>query len=435
MKILMHILSFEWKILWRSQTLKVLLLVILGAGLYGIYFGKFEVEKQQARIAEVQAEQRQRFDSLLVWAQLDTTLEANRAKYARALMPSGSDYRTHSNYTVVNTPSATAGLCLGQRDLYPVYYNLNITDFARKVNTGELANPMKLLTGNFDLSYVIVFLLPLLIISLFYNLYSVEKEGGTLPLLRAQTVSLFTLLLGKSIIRLFLIWGVGAILLLLGFLLQGVPLAATESGFFRWLGILLAYTTLWALVMVGVVALRRSSALSAMLGLGLWLVFPLITPALINLSVSAAQPLPNRAEVIHAVRTQNDKNWEMPKSYVLNQFYAAYPEYAEVDTTEFYPWYYATFTVLDQEAQALKAVIDEQVQECNAQMARWEWLAPAAWVHERLAGLCHTDRQSQMAFLKEAQAYHEKIKDFYFARLYEGASITLEDLRKLERGL
>ena len=206
-----------------------------------------------------------------------------------------------------------AGLCLGQRDLYPVYYGFNVTDLARQVNTGELANPMKLLTGNFDLSYVFVFLFPLLVVALFYDLYAQEKEGGTLSLLKSQSNSMWLIFVGRGLMRLLIVWGLVTVLLFLGFLLQGIPILENGQLFGQWLLLIFGYCLLWVGVMALIVWMRRGSALSAMMGLGVWLIFTLVTPALINLVVLANKPLPNRADLIHAVRKLNDQNWENPK--------------------------------------------------------------------------------------------------------------------------
>ena len=78
MKILLHIIRYEWMNLWRSNTLKVLLVVVFGAGMYGIYFGKFEIQKQELRMQQVQQYERQQFDSLLHWVLLDTALAYNQ---------------------------------------------------------------------------------------------------------------------------------------------------------------------------------------------------------------------------------------------------------------------------------------------------------------------------------------------------------------------
>lgn len=435
MKTLFHILPFEWKSLWRSNLLKVLLIVVLGAGIYGIYIGKFEIDKQERRIAEVQQYERQQFDSLLIWSQLDTTIAENKSKYALAMSPVGVGWTKHFTYYVTNETPALAGLCLGQRDLYPVYYGFNVTDLARQVNTGELANPMKLLTGNFDLSYVIVFLFPLLIVALFYNLYASEKEGGTLSLLQSQPVGLGMILVSKGLLRVLIVLFLATALLLLGFLLQGISLAQNVGLFVEWLTLIYAYCLLWMGLMAAIIWMRRSAALSAMLGLGVWLIFTLITPAMINLVVQSKKPLPNKANVIHTVRALNDQNWESPKSFVLDQFYEQYPEYNDGDTVDFNKWYYASVTLLDKKANALKSSMEEQISERNALLSQWEWLAPAAMVHERLSRMSGTDRQSHLRFVEQVHLYHRDIKNLYYDRIFAGQQFTMADLQKLESGL
>ena len=435
MKNLLHILFFEWKNLWRSNSLKMLLLVFFGAGVYGIYFGKFEVEKQEARIVEVQQYERQQFDSLMTWASLDTSIEANQEKFEKAVSPAGVGWSKHFTYYLANDTPPLAGLCLGQRDLYPVYYGVNVTDLARQVNVGELANPMKLLTGNFDLSYVMVFLLPLLLIAIFYNLYAGEKEGGTLSLLQSQSIHLNFILFSKGFLRFLIVLGGASLLLILGFVLQGVSILENAGLFFQWFFVILAYTLIWALLMTGIVALKRGAALSAILGLGVWLTFTLITPALINLSVTASKPLPNRAEIIHAVRTLNDQVWESPRSFVLDQFHTEFSQFGKKDTTNFDKWYYASFTLLDKEANTLKVQFEKQVKDRNRLLKNWEWLAPAALVHERLAQLSSTNRESHLEFIQSVHAYHKELKDLYYRRIFDEKQFSKQDLQYLEQKL
>ncbi|MEM8965043.1 MAG: DUF3526 domain-containing protein [Bacteroidota bacterium] len=431
MKLFTHILQYEWKSLWRSNILKALLLVVLGAGIYGIYFGKFEIEKQETRMAQVQQYERQQFDSLLYWSTLDTTYEANQEKYQQAVSPTGVGWSKHFTYYLTHDAPPLAGLCLGQRDLFPVYYGFNVTDLARQVNVGELANPMKLLTGNFDLSYVFVFLIPLLIIALFYNIYAREKEGGTLSLLQSQPVSLTTILISKGLLRFLIVLLTVTVLLMLGFLLQGISLAQQFGLFMSWLLIIYGYCLLWTLLMGIVISLKRSAALSAMLGLGVWLIFTLITPALLNMFVSAQAPPPNRAEMIHAVRTLNDQNWEMPKSFVFDRFYQENPDFPAADTADFNQWYYASFMLLDSEANTLKQQFEAQVAQRNQLLKRWEWLAPAAMVHEKLSALSETDRRSHQDFVTEMYVYHEGLKELYYDKIFSSEMFAPSDLETL----
>lgn len=431
----LHIVLYDWKNLWRSHSLKILLAVFLGAGIYGIYFGKFEIDKQQVHIETVEKLERQKFDSLILWVALDTSLEANKFNYEKAVSPTGAGWSMHFQYYFANQASPLAGLCLGQRDLYPVYYGIEMTDLTRQTNIGELANPLKLLTGNFDLSYVIIFLLPLLLMTLFYDLYASEKEGGTLSLLQTQSTSLTFILLSKGILRLMIVWVLSTFLLLLGFVLQAISIVENIALLFQWLLVIYTYSLFWVALMTAIIALKQSSALSAILGLGVWLLFTLILPAFINLLVSAYAPLPNRTEINNVIRTLNDQNWESPKSFVLDKFYADYPEYSQSDTTNFDKWYYATFVILDDGVASLQAEIETQINQRNLLLQQWQYLAPSAWAYEQLSKLSGTNRESHLEFMQQVKANHESLKKIYFKRIFQGEKFTLQDLKELEKKL
>ncbi len=162
-----------------------------------------------------------------------------------------------------------------------------------------------------------------------------------------------------------------------------------------------------------------------------WLVFTLISPALLNLFVQTQEPLPNRTEMIHAVRSLNDKNWESPKTFVLDKFYKAYPAYNDGDTTNFDKWYYASFTVIDDEAAQLNAQFESQVAKRNKLLKQWEWLAPAAMLHERLSQISGTDRASHQAFVKDLQSYHSQLKEMYYTKIFQEETFSTQDLEKI----
>ena len=184
-----------------------------------------------------------------------------------------------------------------------------------------------------------------------------------------------------------------------------------------------------------VIVLRQSAALSAIIGLGIWLMLTLISPALLNLFVLANEPLPNRAEVIHAVRNLNDRHWESPRAMVFDQFYAQNPQYDQGDTTDFNQWYYASFTLLDKEANRLKEQFEVQVARRHQWLKKWEWLAPAAMVHEKLSALSQTDRESHLQFVTQVNAFHKGLKDLYYPRIFANEVFTTADLQKLKERL
>lgn len=436
MSTFIHILTFEWKTLWRSNVLKVLLLILFAAGIYGIYFGKAEVDTQQNRITEVQKYEKKQFEQFVDWAKLDTTNQIHKEKYLKAVTPAGVGFAPrHFTYYVVHELPPLAGLSLGQRDLFPIYYGISPGDLAREVNVTELANPMKLLTGNFDLSYVIVFLLPLFIIALFYNLYAKEKEEGTLSLLQSQPISVAYILFAKGLFRFLLIIALATLLLILAFIIQDISFIEYPSLFGKWLIAIYTYCLGWVLLMGVIIRFKKDSALSGMLGLGVWLILTIVTPALLNLFILEKEPLPNRYSAINDVRNLNDSIWQSEKSFVFDQFYPKYPEYNQGDTTDFYKWYYAGFTIIDDKADAMRSQFEKQIDNRNQLLQKWQWLAPAAIMHEQLSKISGTDRDSHLAFFEDVKEYHQELKDIYYPKIFSSEDFEIEDLKILQTKL
>ena len=187
--------------------------------------------------------------------------------------------------------------------------------------------------------------------------------------------------------------------------------------------------------MIGIVALKKGTSLSAMIGLAVWLTLTLITPAIINLVVSAKAPIPNRSESIHLVRELNDKIWESDKSFVFEQFYKDNPKYDKGDTTDFSKWYFAGFTLLDKKAFDHIEKQNELAQQRNQMLSQWQWMAPAAMVHEKLSGLAETNRESHLAFLKQVNSFHSELKNVYYKRIFNEELFSTEDLNEIKSKL
>src|SRR4030095_593469 len=105
-----------------------------------------------------------------------------------------------------------SALSVGQSDLYPYYFKVSRQSKQTFVTNDEIENPTNLLAGRFDLSFVIIYLLPLLILALSYNLISAEREQGTLAMMMSQPVALRSFVAGKVGLR-----GIVVLLLAIGF--------------------------------------------------------------------------------------------------------------------------------------------------------------------------------------------------------------------------
>ncbi len=101
------------------------------------------------------------------------------------------DPRVPSNFVrlVLFTPAVkplfpAAALDAAQADILPFYFQLNVGSASKTTTTYEYSNPQQLLLGRFDLSLVLVYILPLFLALFGYRVGSFEREAGITPLLK-----------------------------------------------------------------------------------------------------------------------------------------------------------------------------------------------------------------------------------------------------------
>lgn len=158
-----------------------------------------------------------------------------------------------------------------------------------------------------SVSWVLQYVLPLLIIMIGFAAIAGERERGTLPLLLAQGLRLRTLALGKglaivAVVLLLLVPPILAILLLFVSTPTGIDLHDSGSRL-AWLG--LAHL-LYLIGIVGLtlcVSMLARTARAALLGLlVLWVVLVVLVPRLATDFAAAKHPLPAAKEFWAAIK-------------------------------------------------------------------------------------------------------------------------------------
>jgi len=183
------VLRNEWRLLRADRALAVVLGVFALLFAYALANGLAWVDFQEETLAAAREGNAERVE----------TLEAELQRIADGGQPS-SPFRDPRSPSVLGGPSGAqtavldpgplTALAVGQSDLLPYYYDVSIrTNESSFLQNGEIENPLNLLVGRFDLAFVVVYLLPLLILALSFNVLSGEREQGTLALTLAQPVS------------------------------------------------------------------------------------------------------------------------------------------------------------------------------------------------------------------------------------------------------
>ena len=153
--------------------------------------------------------------------------------------------------------------------------------------------------GTLSINFVLLYLFPLIIILIGYNSYTKEKEQQTFTLLKSQGVSPIKLVLGKWLAICIPI----ILLALIIFLVIGIVLSSLSGlAFFSWWDLLLLFSTykIYYLIITSITVLismwSKSSGVSLVRSLVIWIVFSFITPKIATNFANHLHPYPSKSE-------------------------------------------------------------------------------------------------------------------------------------------
>ena len=176
------VLRNEWRLLMADRALRIVLGLFAVLLVYALANGVVWMRFQERIVETVQTGNVERASAIeQELAAIENGAEpASRFSDPRAPNVLGGARGSH---TAVLTPGRLTALAVGQSDLLPYYYDVNIyTNESSFHQNGEVENPLNLMVGRFDLAFVVIYLLPLLVLALSFNVLSEEREQGTLAL-------------------------------------------------------------------------------------------------------------------------------------------------------------------------------------------------------------------------------------------------------------
>jgi ABC-2 type transport system permease protein len=430
---LTKIMQHEWRALRADRTLWIivpLFAVIIG---YGVYNGVAWVRFQQVTLAAAANEERERYSQA---RQEISEIEMNGkavSPFADPRLPSVASGRSGTRYAQL-PPAPLSALSVGQSDLYPYYFKVSRQSKQSFTTNDEIENPTNLLAGRFDLAFVIIYLFPLLILALSYNLISAEREQGTLAMMMSQPVALRSFVAGKIGLRAIVVSLLAIGFSFAGFLLGGVKMTA-EGAWWRllfWIGIVVAYGAFWFALAVAVNALGKSSATNALALAGLWLVFVLLVPSLLNVTVTSSYPVPSRVEMIQATRRASAEA-TAKGSQLLAKYFEDHPELTaggKADPTDFYTRSIATQEETERLVQPVVDHFDRQVIGQQSLVDRFRFLSPAVVTQAALNDIAGASVARYRHFLSLVDEFHQAWKSYFNPRIVQKARFGAEDYNR-----
>jgi ABC-2 type transport system permease protein len=395
-------LAQEWRLLVRSRlvlTALALLLVLTGLA---VLSGTREVARQQQTIARLAALQQQ-------------DLASQARKYADGGNAGSAAYYTfHGTW---DAPSATAFLALGLRDAAPYVLRVRALALQAQLHEGESFNPELALAGRFDFAFVLVYLAPLFLIALLYDLVSGERRSGRLGTLLAMPGAGRRLWLRRAGLRAALVFGCLVLPVLAGALASGTTMTALATAVL----VTAAYLAFWSGLALIVATRSGSSAANATALMGCWAVLTLVLPTIANAALARAVPVHQGVELMLAQRQAVHGAWDLPPEATMEKFFRTHPEWkhtAPLPSGFHWKWYYAFQQLGDESVAPQVAAYRDGLLARQRWTARLGWLLPGVGVQAALHRQADTDLQAQLAYQDRIADFHAQLRAYYYPYLF-----------------
>ena len=399
----------------RSKEVATSLMLVFGLGLLSIGIGYKQLALQEEEIAEVAQHQKEHFTRQVELHNEDLGLLLYYTKFA-----------------FIHSLSPLGGLSVGQSDLNPTVKQLTIKTFEAQRFDTDLVNPSSLHAGNLDLAFVILFLFPLLVIVLTFNLIAEETESGTWKLVAVQAKSTFGFVFSKLLVRMCLLYLLLFLLLLVAKLALQIPL---NEHFLTVILLSSLYLLFWFVLSFFVICFKQSSGYNALILLSTWLVLLLLLPAGVNAYITGKYPIPEAMSTAIAQRDGYHVKWDTDKRETIEKFYQHYPQFESFGyPTEGFNWlwYYAMQQMGDDDSSAQQEALDKKInlrEKTSALIAQW---IPNLHLQLTLNQLAGTSMRQHMDYLNEAEAYHERLRLFFYPKVFEELHADTIDWSKIK---
>lgn len=321
-------------------------------------------------------------------------------------------------------PAPLAMLAVGQSDVYPAYLKITARSLDALVTGDQIEHPLAVASGHLDLAFIVLFLYPLLILAVSFDLTATERDRGTLRMVLAQPVRLDEVVAGKMLARM--------LLLALPIVVLPALFSVHASGWALvvWTIAVLAYGSIWHGLALIVNARGWTAPANALVLAGIWLVFAIVGPATINLVINIRYPMPSRVDAAVAARAATQEA-AVQGSRQLGQFLQDHPTSANVGQEGM------------RQFAALQAARDEQVAdrlrvvdaEFDAQLDRQRrlagWLSllsPTMIAQGVLLDAAGTSVHQFEHFRSAAEAFQRQWRAYFEPRVLDAATLTPADI-------
>ncbi len=345
---------------------------------------------------------------------------------------------------VVLPPAPLAALAVGDSEIRPPAYRVSLWNGELVPVVEPSANPLAVTVGRFDLVLVTVWLLPLLVIALSFDLSAAERDAGILPLVLSQPVSPRTLLAAKLLVR------SGVLLAAVAFAVGlSAPVVDWQPGVGQrlaaWLAVSLAYGATWLALATAVDSLGRPASWNALALAGAWLFSTSVAPAVVQAGVASLHPVAARAawaEDRRAFETSRERALDAAapdeKARAVDAFRRSNPRYGDaLPAQDTIGYYYLTraaqVAASEPERLRLDQATSDPLRRQERLVGALRYISPSALAFSALLVSAGAGRGRYEHLLAEGAKYDARYKEFLWPRMFGNSTLAASEFDEIPR--
>lgn len=427
---LIELVTHEWKTRLSRPAALVALAMFAAALIYGAVNGRLQ---RDARMAAIEAHVEEIATTTATWRNDLEALEEDRT--ASGVPPWGGSPMdvTFASYL---PPMPLGDFAIGQSDLLPSIgvvsmWNPDVRMFSKY----EIEDPVSLALGAFDLGKAIIFILPLVLIVLCFDVLSSERDANRLGLALAQGARIRALLWARLSIRAGLVLGLTFLVASCALLAPADIFATSQrlSYFAVWALCVSLYTVFWIAAIGFVAGTNRRGEANIMLLLLTWAGLNLILPASVAAIAETVYPPPSRLAYLAEAR-EVEVETELAEPNLAHRFIADHPNML-VDDTSAIPGYVRTAffvtSAVDDATKPILAAFEQAAQQRDGTLGLLRYLSPSIIAHGLFNDIAGTSSARHHRYVAQARTFKAAYAERVGPHIVAGRRLSLKEAATL----
>ena len=422
---IINIFLLEWKHFIRSPYKVIAILLFILASVYGIHNSVSLYQTQINEIAKIEerlSKERQEFIKKHLAGDLSTNQNNNSRDYT-------SPYWALRQFPLYHfkKPSPSMVFSIGQSEQYGFYKRItfNSSPYDNDLSE-EIANPERLQIGTFDFSFALLFLLPLVLMILAFNIKSNEIEQGFMSLIEVQVLSKNSWIVSRVGFYSFLALLISYGLILYGSLLM-TSLQPIKTAMVPMMLYTFFYILFWSTLFLFII-IKNKNLLSIILKMSFsFILFVFVTPGIVHQLLSINYPVNLMTDLID-VRDQRQELYGKPHDAINSQLKIIYPQ---IENGSIMNDSLKVKAALSQSIPALVnslkknkiGIVENEIQSKIEFVNKFNIINPIVFFQNRINFLSETHYDNYKAYRNDIQTLIDKQIDVLIEDLWSGRKV------------